>query len=422
MKNWKLMLAPLGITLFGLTVLWLKQSSLAKMGSDVLQGPLNYFPWLALVMVLALFVQQVIIKLRLDTFIFPLSLTLASIGLMEIARLKPDLFIRQLQWLGAGMLVLIIVLRFWKKIVNLMEYPYLLGMACIIILGLPLFFGTEIGGSKNWLVFGPISLQPSEFGKIIIVFFLAAYLSDHRRVLELPVHRFWCLRLPPLRFIAPLICIWGMAVLMFVVEKDLGSALLFFGMAVLMTYMATGSKSYVFLAMTFMAVAAALSYAMFGHVRVRFDIWLNPWQDPNGMAYQIVQSLFAIGTGGIWGTGFGFGHPGFIPEVHTDFIFSAIAEEMGLTATLLIIACYVMLFWRGLKIALNNRKEKENLLAAGSSSLLLLQAFIIIAGVTKFLPLTGITLPFISYGGSSLVSCYILLAIMLALSKEQRHG
>lgn len=422
MKNWKLMLAPLGITLFGLTVLWLKQSSLAKMGSDVLQGPLNYFPWLALVIALALFVQQVIIKLRLDTFMFPLSLTLASIGLMEIARLKPALFIRQLQWLGAGMLVLIIVLRFWKKIVKLMDYPYLLGMACIIILGLPLFFGTEIGGSKNWLVFGPISLQPSEFGKIIIVFFLAAYLSDHRRVLELPVHRFLCLRLPPLRFIAPLICIWGMAVLMFVVEKDLGSALLFFGMAVLMTYMATGSKSYVFLAMTFMAVAAALSYAMFGHVRVRFDIWLNPWQDPNGMAYQIVQSLFAIGTGGIWGTGFGFGHPGFIPEVHTDFIFSAIAEEMGLTATLLIIACYVMLFWRGLKIALNNCKEKENLLAAGSSSLLLLQAFIIIAGVTKFLPLTGITLPFISYGGSSLVSCYILLAIMLALSKEQRHG
>lgn len=422
MKNWKLMLAPLGITLFGLTVLWLKQSSLAKMVSDVLQGPLNYFPWLALVIALALFVQQVIIKLRLDTFMFPLSLTLASIGLMEIARLKPALFIRQLQWLGAGMLVLIIVLRFWKKIVKLMDYPYLLGMACIIILGLPLFFGTEIGGSKNWLVFGPISLQPSEFGKIIIVFFLAAYLSDHRRVLELPVHRFLCLRLPPLRFIAPLICIWGMAVLMFVVEKDLGSALLFFGMAVLMTYMATGSKSYVFLAMTFMAVAAALSYAMFGHVRVRFDIWLNPWQDPNGMAYQIVQSLFAIGTGGIWGTGFGFGHPGFIPEVHTDFIFSAIAEEMGLTATLLIIACYVMLFWRGLKIALNNCKEKENLLAAGSSSLLLLQAFIIIAGVTKFLPLTGITLPFISYGGSSLVSCYILLAIMLALSKEQRHG
>lgn len=422
MKNWKLMLAPLGITIFGMMVLWLKQSSLAKTGADVLPGPLNYLPWLVLVSILALFVQQVIIKLRLDTFIFPLALTLASIGLIEIARLKPALFIRQLQWLGVGMLVLIIVLRFWKKIVKLMDYPYLLGIVCIIILGLPLFFGTEIGGSKNWLVFGPVSLQPSEFGKIIIVFFLAAYLSDHRRVLELPVHRFLVLRLPPLRFIAPLICIWGMAVLMFVVEKDLGSALLFFGMAVLMTYMATGSKSYVFLAMTFMAVAAALSYAMFGHVRVRFDIWLNPWQDPNGMAYQIVQSLFAIGTGGIWGTGFGFGHPGFIPEVHTDFIFSAIAEEMGLTATLLIIACYVMLFWRGLKIALHKRKEKENLLAAGSSALLLLQAFIIIAGVTKFLPLTGITLPFISYGGSSLVSCYILLAILLALSKEQSHG
>ena len=209
---------------------------------------------------------------------------------------------------------------------------------------------------------------------------------------------------------------------MFVVEKDLGSALLFFGMAVLMTYMSTGSKSYVFLALAFMGVAAAASYAAFGHVRVRFDIWLNPWQDPNGMAYQVVQSLFAFGTGGIWGTGFGYGHPGFIPEVHTDFIFAAIAEEMGLIATMMLMTCYVLFFWRGIKTALSCRKEKEVLLAAGCCSLMLLQAFIIVAGVTKFLPLTGITLPFISYGGSSMVSSFVLLGLLISLSKEQEHG
>ncbi|WP_033170517.1 FtsW/RodA/SpoVE family cell cycle protein [Selenomonas sp. ND2010] len=423
MKNWGLMAAPLGIVLFGMSVLYLKMNpGGSKLTAEVLQGPLNYVPWLAAVIILALFIQAVIIKRREDTFLFPIVLTLCSVGIVEIARLKPALLVRQLQWLCVAMVVMILVLRFWGRIRRMLGYPYLLGLACIFLLGLPLLFGTEIGGSKNWLVLGPISIQPSEFGKILIVFFLAAYLSDHRRVLTLPAHRIFWLQLPPLRFIAPLICIWGMAVLMFVVEKDLGSALLFFGMAVLMTYMATGSKSYVFLAMAFIGVAAAASYAAFGHVRVRFDIWLNPWQDPNGMAYQVVQSLFAFGTGGIWGTGFGYGHPGFIPEVHTDFIFAAIAEEMGLIATMMLMSCYVFFFWRGIKTALSCRKEKEVLLAAGCCSLMLLQAFIIVAGVTKFLPLTGITLPFISYGGSSMVSSFVLLGLLISLSKEQEHG
>ena len=422
MKNWGLMLAPLGLVLCGMSVLYLKLSPAAKVTPDMLQGPLSYLPWLGVAVVLALFVQTVLIRRRLDTFLFPIVLTLASVGVVEIARLKPSLLVRQLQWLCIAMIVLILVVRFWDRIRRMLDYPYLLGVGCVLLLGLPLIFGTEIGGSRNWLVLGPISVQPSEFGKILIIFFLGAYLSDHRRVLTLPSHRFLFLQLPPLRFIAPLICIWGLAVLMFVVEKDLGSALLFFGMAVLMTYMATGSKSYVFLAMAFMSVAATASYAMFGHVRVRFEIWLDPWKDPNGMAYQVVQSLFAIGTGGIWGTGFGFGHPGFIPEVHTDFVFSAIAEEMGLVASLMLIACYILLFWRGIKASLACRGEKEMLVAAGCSALLLMQAFIIIAGVTKFLPLTGITLPFISYGGSSMVSGFILLGILLSLSKEQEHG
>jgi cell division protein FtsW (lipid II flippase) len=210
---------------------------------------------------------------------------------------------------------------------------------------------------------------------------------------------------------------------MFVVERDLGSALLFFGMAVLMTYMATGSKTYVFLAMLFIGLAAVISYMAFGHVRVRFDIWLDPWQDPDGMAYQVVQSLFSFGTGGIWGTGFGFGHPGFIPEVHTDFIYAAIAEEWGLVGTLSVLFCYVLLSFRGIGLALQCEQEKELLLAAGCSMLLLLQAFVIIAGVTKFLPLTGITLPFVSYGGSSLVSGFIELGLLLSLSlRRQEHG
>lgn len=422
MKNWSLLLAPAGILITGLGVLYLKaHPAVGRVTPDMILG-LSYLPWLAAVIIVSLVIQAILVRHKMDACLFPIVMTLASVGVVEIARLKPSLLVPQLRWLLIAMFLMVVLVRLWGRVHRLLEYPYILGICCVIVLFLPLLFGTEIGGSRNWLVLGPFSVQPSEFGKILIVLFLAAYLSDHRRVLTMPARRILFLRLPPLRFIAPLIFIWGMAVLMFVVERDLGSALLFFGIAVLMTYMATGSRSYVFLALTFMGIAAVICYLAFGHVRVRFDIWLNPWQDPNGMAYQIVQSLFSFGTGGIWGTGFGFGHPGFIPEVHTDFIFAAIAEEMGLIASLMLMACYLLAFWRGICIALACQREKDLLLAAGCSTLLLMQAFIIIAGVTKFLPLTGITLPFISYGGSSMVSGFLLLGMLISLSKEQKNG
>ena len=414
----RLLLAPLGIVLAGLLVLIAKKHILGFASpTELLAGmDWSFAPWLGLACVLAVFIQVLLVRCRADSWLFPIALTLVSVGAVEIGRLKMALFAPQLRWLCVALLVFLGVLSLWRQWQRLLDYPYLLGLVCVVVLGLPMVLGTEIGGSKNWLVLGPLSVQPSEFGKILILFFLAAYLSDHRQVLTAARRRLLLLRLPPLRFIAPLICIWGLAVLMFVVEKDLGSALLFFGIAVLMTYMATGSKSYVFLALAFFGLAAAVSYALFGHVRGRVAIWLNPWPDPNGMAYQVVQSLFAFGTGGIWGTGFGFGHPGFIPEVHTDFVYAAIAEEWGLVGALMVLVCYVLLFWRGIRIALACSEEKKALLAAGCAALMLLQAFIIVAGVTKFLPLTGITLPFVSYGGSSLVSCFMLLGILAALS------
>ena len=414
------LLMPLGILLAGLGVLCLKGHAIGAAGK-VLESAV--LPYLLVCLAEALILQFLLWRKKYDFILLPLVLMLCSVGLVEIARLKPELLVPQLRWLCVAQAVLLILLRFWKQIREMLSYPYLLGLTCVVVLGLPMLFGTEIGGSRNWLVFGPFSLQPSEFGKILILFFLAAYLSDHRHVISLPSMRLGPLCLPPLRFIAPLVCIWGAAVLMFVVEKDLGSALLFFGMAVLMTYMATGSKTYVFLALLFISLAAGVSYLAFGHVRVRFDIWLDPWQDPNGMAYQVVQSLFSFGTGGVWGTGFGFGCPGLIPEVHTDFIYAAIGEEWGLIGSLSVLFCYVLLAFRGISIALQCEEDRELMLAAGCSMLLLLQAFVIIAGVTKFLPLTGITLPFVSYGGSSLVSGFIELGLLLALSRgKQERG
>lgn len=382
-------------------------------------------PWALGAAVMGIVIQLFLVKGRYssDIWIFPMVLFFSSLGIIMLARLKPILCVPQLRWLMIGMVVMLGVLYFSRQLKNMMQYQYILGICTLVVLCLSLIFGVEIGGSKNWLVLGPISVQPSEFGKILLVLFLAAFLSDHGEMLNAAKRKFLFLDLPPIRFIAPLLVIWGIAILMFVVQRDLGSALLFFCMAVFMTYMGTGSKSYVFIAMLFFGLGAAVSYAFFSHVQVRFNIWLDPWADPAGQAYQVVQSLFAFAAGGVWGTGFTHGHPGLIPEVHTDFIFSAVAEELGLLGCTVIMMVYVMLFYRGIMIAMNCKKELHTLVAAGFSIALFTQAFIIIAGVTKFLPLTGITLPFISYGGSSMVSGFIMIGLLLSLSKKEKvHG
>ena len=414
--------APVGMLLCALGVLFLKQGAGQPGWGFDWHTQLAYLPWLVLLFCMGAASYVLAAQRRLDCVPLALAYVLLAIGLAEIARLKPDLFIAQLRWACIGILFWGGVVLLWGRLRRMLDYPYVLGLTTTMILVLPLVFGVSIGGNTNWLTFGSFSVQPSEFGKILLIFFLAAYLADHRAVLTLPARRFLFLHLPPVRFIAPLVALWGLAVLMFVIARDLGSALLFFGMAVLMTYMGTGRKSYVFLAGLFILAAAALSYALFGHVRVRFDIWLHPWADPSGMSYQVVQSLFAIGTGGIWGTGFAEGHPLLIPEVHTDFIFAAIAEEFGLIGAVLVLFAYALLFWRGSRIAMGLPQAQESLLAAGCAASLLLQAFIITAGVTKLLPLTGITLPFVSYGGSSMVASFILIGILTALSGESKEA
>ena len=410
-----LLLPPLGILLLGTGVLLLAH----RLTADLL-----LLPWLAAVIIGAFFTQFILGRRDgTDLTLFPAAMLLASLGLIMIGRLKPALFLTQMRWLLLGLIVYLFLVFLGERFLRLLSYPYLLGVFCLLLLCSALFFGTEIGGSRNWIVFGPFAVQPSEFGKIIIIMFLAAYLTEHREVLTLPRHRLLWLKLPVLRFIAPLLLIWGVAILMFVVQRDLGSALLFFGIAVSMTYMATGRKSYVALAFAFFLGAAALSYSFFSHVRVRFNIWLDPWSDPSGSAYQVVQSLFALGSGGVWGAGFAHGHPNLIPEVHTDFIFAAIAEELGLLGSLGVMLVFALFFYRAIRIALACREETRMLLAAGIAVVFLLQAFIIIAGVTKFLPLTGITLPFVSYGGSSMIASFMLLGILTVLSKkENRHG
>ena len=412
-KTFVLLLIDFGILFLGLGELSLRQYP---------NYDLTPYMWGGIAAAGAFIVQIIILKGKLckDKWLFPIVMFFSCIGIIMLGRLKPILCVPQIRWLLIGMAVMVLVLMLAKYFEEILQYQYILGVVTLFVLCLSLLFGTEIGGSKNWLILGPIQVQPSEFGKILLVLFLSSYLSDHRQMLTEVKKRFLFLDLPPLRFIAPLLCIWGIAILMFVIQRDLGSALLFFCMAVGMTYMATGSKSYVFIALCFFGVGAFLSYALFSHVQVRFNIWLDPWADPTGQAYQVVQSLFAFGAGGVWGTGFAHGQPLLIPEVHTDFIFSAIGEEMGFLGCSAIMLGYMLFFYRGVKIALNCQKDLYMLSAAGFAVAFFLQAFIIIAGVTKFLLLTGITLPFISYGGSSMVSGFIMVGLLLALSNKEK--
>lgn len=356
-----------------------------------------------------------------DPFILPLAVVLAGLGLVLVLRLKPQLFMLQAAWLAIGLTCFVITSFFARETEKLVEYKYICGVVGAILLIATIIFGVDIGGNKNWIILGPIHLQPSEFAKIVIVIFLASYFSERRELLTYATKRIGPIEVPHARFVGPLAVVWGLTMLMLVFQRDLGSALLYFGTFIIMAYLASGRASYFLYGMTIFLIGAFILYKLYPHVQVRIDIWLHPWADPNGKAYQIVQSLFAIGTGGILGTGFTYGHPDIIPEVHTDFVFAAIGEEMGLAGTGAVMLLYMLLVYRGFRAAILASSIFSALVAGGLSVFMALQIYLIIGGVTKFLPLTGITLPFISYGGSSMVSNFIVVGMLLAISETRVH-
>ena len=353
-----------------------------------------------------------------DELLLPLALLLSSIGLIFIYRLKPNLALVQLLWNAIGLLAFMASCFFFRRLERLVDYQYLIGLLGIGLLLSAILFGVDIGGNKNWVIFGPIRFQPSEFAKLFVVLFLAAYLTERREVLIYTTHRFGPFSLPQPRFAAPLLTLWGLTMLMLVFQRDLGSALLYFATTLAMVYVASGRLSYIFLGLTLFVIGATVCYILYPHVQVRVDIWLNPWADPTGKAFQIVQSLFALGSGGVLGSGLTYGFPGFIPEVHTDFIFSAIGEELGLLGSTAILFAYMLLLIRAFRIALQTTIPFRQMAVGGLAIFLSLQVLLIVGGVTKFLPLTGVTLPFVSYGGSSLVSSYIILGVIFAVSES----
>lgn len=352
-----------------------------------------------------------------DPLLLPLATLLLSIGLTMIFRLSPKLFLPQVISVVIGLLVFVCSIVFFRRLESLTGYKYICGFIGVILLFMAIAFGVDIGGHKSWVIIGPLRFQPSEFAKLFIVLFLAAYLNDRRELLSFATVRYGPFTLPHPRFIAPLLMVWGLTMVMFVLQRDMGSALLYFGVIIIMTYMVSGKKSYIFLGLILFLVGSFICYKLYAHIQVRVDIWLNPWQDPNGKAYQIVQSLFALGSGGVLGSGLTYGFPTLIPEVHTDFIFAAIGEELGLMGTSAVLMAYMLMIYRSFRISLSAKFSFSMLVAGGLATVMALQVFLIVAGVTKFFPLTGITLPFVSYGGSSLVSNFILLGMLFAISE-----
>ncbi|MDR7865650.1 MAG: FtsW/RodA/SpoVE family cell cycle protein [Sporomusaceae bacterium] len=354
-----------------------------------------------------------------DGLLLPLAAVLTALGLIMVFRLKPGLFMVQALWAAFGLAAFLGSAFFFRQAERWSEYKYFWGLAGIALLLATALFGVDIGGNKNWLFIGPVHFQPSEFAKLFIVLFLAAYLNERREVLTFATRRYGPLIFPQPRIMAPLLAVWGLAMLMLVGQRDLGAALLYFGTATVMIYLASGRAGYLLWGAGMFLVGSVLAYALYPHVRARIDIWLDPWADPSGRAYQVVQSLFALGSGGALGSGLGYGFPGLVPEVHTDFIFAAIGEELGLAGAGAVMMLYILLVYRAFRAALLATSPFRALLAGGLAVLLALQVLVIVGGVTKFLPLTGVTLPLVSYGGSSVVATFILLGMVLAMSEKR---
>lgn len=361
-----------------------------------------------------------------DPYLLPLTALLSALGIMMIYRIDPDLAAAQTTWLMVGLGVFAVTIVFFRNYRKLDDYIYLLGIAGVALLVVAIVFGHDPNnsGARLWLSIGGLSIQPGEFSKVLITVFLAGYLNSKRELLATSTWHLLRIPMPPFKYLGPLVTMWGMSLALLLLMNDLGTSLLFFGIFLAMIYVATGRTAYPAIGGLLFVGGAWLAYNMKPTVQTRVSIWLDPWSDAANKGYQIVQSLFAIGDGGLFGTGLGKGYLLFqnglpiIPALHTDFIFSAIAEELGLAGASAVVTLFLIFCYRCFKIAIDSDDGFSKLLAAGLAFGFALQTFVIVGGVTKLIPLTGITLPFVSYGGSSIVANFAALALLLLISNR----
>ncbi len=355
---------------------------------------------------------------RADPVLLPAAALLSALGFAVIWRLKPDLAVEQIVWLGVGLVAFVLTLVLVRDDRMLDAYTYTIGLAGLVMLLLPVVpgLGATINGARLWVAVGGLSFQPAEFGKVLIVVFLASYLADKREMLAAGSGRF---RLPRAKDLGPLLIAWATSLAVLFLEKDLGASLLYFAVFVVMLWVASGRSMYLFVGLALFVAGAWAGYLALTHVQLRVDYWLHAL-DPTKvyqLGYgQLAQGQFALASGGIVGTGLGQGSPTLIPYAPTDFIFAAIGEELGLLGTAAILLVYLSLIGRSLRIGIERTDPFGKLLATGLTTLVAVQTFVIVGGVTRLIPLTGITLPFVSYGGSSLVANFVILALLIRVS------
>ena len=355
-----------------------------------------------------------------DPALLPISFALSGIGLAFVTRLAPDLAARQVIWLFVSIAVMVAVLFLVRNADKASNYKYTLMIAGVILLLSPLLpvVGTEIYGSRIWLSLGGISFQPGEIAKIFIVLFLAGYLASNREMLSIFTAKIGPVRLPDISTLIPLLVMWGIAMVIAIFEKDLGSALVLFFVFIIMLYIASGKKFYLVISFIMAAIAAIILYTFFSHVQVRVATWLDPFADAQDTGYQLVQAIFSMADGGLFGLGIGNGMADQIPIVESDFIFASISEEMGLFGGAGVLLLYLCFAIRGFVTAARAKSDVSCFTAAGLTAIVVLQAFIIVGGVTRLIPLTGLALPFVAQGGSSLLSNFIIVGLLLRCSDE----
>ena len=390
--------------------------------------PADLLPFFGVVLGLLLVAHVVLRRFapQADPTILPVVALLNGLGYVFIARLANDIDDattlpgQQATWTAVGIAAFTATLIFVPRIKVLDKYRYLAAVAGLGLLIMPLLpvIGREFNGARIWVTIGPINFQPGEFAKIALAVFVASYLAEKREILQVARLSLGPLSLPEPKHLAPVMAAWGASLIVMVAEKDLGSSLLIFLVVVVMLWVATARASYLITGMLLFVAGGWAASKQFSHVQDRLDIWLDPFADPDGKGFQPVEASFALANGGLTGTGPGRGEPYRIPEVETDFIFAAIGEELGLVGSAGILIAFVVMVTSGLRIAIGTRDDFGKLLAAALSALIGIQALIIIGGIIRIVPLTGITLPFVSYGGSSLVANYVLVALLLRISHD----
>jgi len=376
---------------------------------------------------------HIYLRIRLpnaDPYLFPLVASLTAIGLVMVYRIDADLARDQANWFVFGLVLFALTIHFLRDYDVLERYRYTIAGVGLLLLLAPRLpgIGQQVNGAFLGIKIGPLAFQPAEFSKICIVVFLASYLREHREVLIVGARRVLGVTLPPLKHFGPLVVVWGASMFMLVFIRDLGSSLMFFAAFLALLYVATGRFSFVVIGMAMFVVGAWFFAATVPHVGERVDIWLNPYEDPHESGYQILQSIFAQADGGLFGKGFAQGLitiPGtdnaLLPAAQTDTIYALIVNEIGLFGACGLILVYLLITARGFKIALLADDGFSKLLATGLTAVFAIQAFVIIGGVTRVIPLTGVTLPFVSYGGSSIVANFVLLALLLLISDRARR-